>query len=75
MQGSEESVGDYLYKGLHIRVSKYQVPNTDRVLDLYYKRKEQGLCVLCGKKVEYKNPNTGKLYRLCNVHRKKVDLR
>ena len=70
---SDESVGSYLYKGFRIQISKYKQTGAQRVQFLYKKRREQGLCIVCGKKVTKKNPSTGKLYRLCETHRKTID--
>ena len=73
VSGSEEAIGNYLFKGYRIQVSKYKSSGTERYMRLYNKRREQGLCVRCGKKVTKKNSRTGKLYRLCEYHRKITD--
>ena len=70
---SEEAIGTYLYKGLRIQISKYRASGSERFARLYHKRRDQGLCVVCGKKVIQKNPRTSKLYRLCEFHRDKID--
>ena len=70
---SDDSVGSYLYKGYRVQVSKYKQTGAERVQFLYKKRREQGLCIVCGKKVTKKNSVTGKLYRLCENHRKSID--
>ncbi len=70
---SDDAIGNYLYKGYRIQVSKYKSSGTERYMRLYRKRREQGLCVRCGEKVTKKNPNTGKLYRLCDYHRDITD--
>lgn len=70
---SEEAIGNYLYKGYRIQVSKYQASGTERYMRLYRRRREQGLCVRCGVKVTEKNPRTGKPYRLCAEHRDMMD--
>lgn len=72
---SERSIGNYLYKGLRIQVSKYKSSGTERYMRLYNRRREEGLCIRCGKKVTKKNPHTGKLYRLCEHHRQTTDRR
>ena len=70
---SDEAVGSYLYKGFRVQISKYMQTGAQRVQFLYKKRRELGLCIVCGKKVTKKNPTTGKLYRLCETHRKTID--
>lgn len=72
-EGSEGSIGNYLYKGFRIQVSRYKSSGTERYMRLYRKRREQGLCVRCGEKITNKNPKTGKLYRLCEYHREVTD--
>lgn len=74
-EGSESSIGNYLFKGFRIQVSKYKSSGTERYMRLYKSRREQGLCVRCGIKVTDKNPGTGKLYRLCEHHRETTDRR
>ncbi len=73
--GSEDAIGNYLYKGFRIQVSKYQATGTERYMRLYNKRRKEGLCVRCGEKVTKKNPRTGKLYRLCEYHREVTDIK
>lgn len=72
-RGSEESIGTYLYKGLRVQISKYKASGAERFARLYHRRRQEGLCVVCGKRVTHKNPRTGNLYRLCNEHRNKID--
>ncbi|MBN1409597.1 MAG: hypothetical protein JW969_02040 [Spirochaetales bacterium] len=72
-KGLESSIGIYLFKGLRIQVSKYKASGSERFARLYHKRRENGLCVICGAKVKEKNPRTKKLYRLCSDHRDKID--
>jgi hypothetical protein len=71
--GSDDAIGNYLYKGLRIQISQYKATGTERYMRLYKNRRENGLCVRCGKKVTRKNPHTGKLYRLCEYHREITD--
>ena len=71
--GKEESIGTYLFKGLRVQISKYQASGSERFARLYHNRRKAGLCVVCGEKVKQKNPRTGKLYRLCENHRDKID--
>ena len=47
---SDESVGSYLYKGFRVQISKYKQTGAQRVQFLYKKRREQGLCIVCGKR-------------------------
>ncbi|EMO63483.1 LIC10235 family protein [Leptospira borgpetersenii] len=70
---SIEAVGNYLYKGFRIQISKYNLSGAERVQLLYQKRRNNGLCIVCGTKVSKKNPSSGKLYRLCERHRKSID--
>lgn len=53
-EGSESSIGNYLYKGYRIQISKYKSSGTERYMRLYKTRREQGLCVRCGIKVTIK---------------------
>lgn len=73
-KGSESAVGTFLYKGYRVQVSMYQSSGTERSAQLYKRRRDQGLCVRCGAKVSKRNPSSGKLYRLCDTHRKEIDL-
>lgn len=74
-KGSETAIGNYLFKGLRIQVSKYKSSGTERYMRLYNKRRNEGLCIRCGNKVTKRNPHTGKLYRLCEFHREITDRR
>lgn len=74
-KGSETAIGNYLFKGLRIQVSKYKSSGTERYMRLYNKRRNDGLCIRCGNKVTKRNPHTGKLYRLCEFHREVTDHR
>jgi hypothetical protein len=74
-KGSETAIGNYLFKGLRIQVSKYKSSGTERYMRLYNKRRNDGLCIRCGNKVTKRNPHTGKLYRLCEFHREITDRR
>lgn len=74
-KGSETSIGNYLFKGLRIQISKYKSSGTERYMRLYNKRRNNGLCIRCGNKVTKRNPHTGKLYRLCEFHREITDRR
>ncbi len=71
---SEKAIGNYLFKGFRIQISKYNLSTNERVSLLYHRRREQGLCIRCKKKVTKVNPSTGKPYRLCEKHRK-IDMR
>jgi hypothetical protein len=72
-KGDEAAIGTYLYKELRVQISKYKASGSERFARLYRKRREKGLCVICAAKVTKKNPRTKKLYRLCDVHREKID--
>ncbi|TFH41241.1 MAG: hypothetical protein E4G96_05900 [Chrysiogenales bacterium] len=74
-KADEAAIGNYIYKGLRIQVSKYKSSGTERYMRLYNKRRAEGLCIRCGTKVTKKNQNTGKLYRLCEYHRNTTDRR
>ncbi|MBN2736569.1 MAG: hypothetical protein JXR70_06270 [Spirochaetales bacterium] len=74
-EADESSIGTYLFKGLRIQISKYRASGSERFARLYHRRREQGLCVVCGAKVTKKNPRTKKAYRLCEEHRDKIDKR
>ena len=69
----ENALGVYLFKGYRIHISKYMMTGSQRYAQLYKRRRNNGLCVYCGKKVASKNPSTGKLYRLCEEHRNSID--
>lgn len=69
----ETAIGNYLFKGYRIQISKYKASGAERVQQLYKRRRDNGLCIVCGTKVTRKNPATGKLYRLCDHHRSLID--
>jgi len=62
-----------LWCGVRIQVSKYGQTTSQRVADLYKRRRSAGECILCGEKVRKINKVTGKKYRLCDYHREKID--
>jgi len=71
---SLDACGTYIVGDFRIDVRKTTpLSGSERVSLLYKRRKEQGLCVVCGKKVTKKNPKNGQLYRLCETHRTKID--
>ncbi len=72
-KGDDDSVGSFLVKGFRVQVSKHDLSGAERVKMLYKKRRDNGLCIVCGTKVTKKNPRTGNLYRLCEVHRNKLE--
>ncbi|WP_411824469.1 LIC10235 family protein [Leptospira sp. 'Mane'] len=72
-KGEESSIGSYLIKGVRLQISKFNLSGAERVQLLYKRRRTQGLCIVCGKKVTKKNASTGQLYRLCEDHRNKID--
>ena len=71
--GKEQSIGTYLFRGLRVQISKFHASGAERFSRLYRRRREQGRCVVCGAKVTSRNPRTGRLYRLCDQHRDKID--
>ncbi|MBN1410692.1 MAG: hypothetical protein JW969_07590 [Spirochaetales bacterium] len=73
IKGGDDSRGTYLYRGFRLQISKYKATGAERTSRLYHKRRDEGLCIRCGKKVGKKNPKTGKLYRLCDYHRNAID--
>jgi hypothetical protein len=64
---------DIIHKGHRIKINPANQTGADRVRNLYHRRRTAGLCIACGKKVTKKNPKTGKPYRMCPKHRKKLD--
>ncbi|MBK6605864.1 MAG: hypothetical protein KBF99_01320 [Leptospiraceae bacterium] len=70
---SDEAIGLFVFNGYRIQVSKYQMDGGSRVRILYNKRRARGLCIVCETKVKRVNPSSGKLYRLCDTHRKSID--
>jgi hypothetical protein len=72
-QGSEQSIGTYLFRGLRVQISKFRASGAERFSRLYRRRRDQGLCVVCGNRVTSRNPRTGRLYRLCDAHRDRID--
>ncbi|EKJ86231.1 profilin domain protein [Leptospira bourretii] len=72
-KGDESAIGSYLVKGVRLQISKYNLSGAERVQLLYKRRRAQGMCIVCGKKVTKKNPSTDQLYRLCEEHRNKID--
>jgi hypothetical protein len=69
---NEKSTGYYEYKNFKIKIVK-PMTGSERYSKLYNYRRKNGLCIACGKKVKKHNKQTGKLYRLCETHRKKID--
>jgi hypothetical protein len=71
-----DEVGWFVYKGKTIFIGYRQGKDEKgqtRKQRLYRRRRSNGLCVACGKKVTQKNSQTDKLYRLCDYHREKID--
>ena len=66
----EEATGNFLFKGYRVQITRYNLSNAERIKLFFQSRRSQGLCKRCGKKVVKVNPRTGKLYRLCETHRK-----
>jgi|APHig6443717497_1056834.scaffolds.fasta_scaffold71272_2 hypothetical protein len=71
---SLDACGTYIIGDFRVDVRKTKpLTGSERVSLLYKRRKSDGLCVVCGAKVTGKNPKTGKMYRLCEKHRTKID--
>lgn len=70
---SDMVCGAYQFKNYRIQISKYGQDGKGRAALLYKKRRSTGRCVACGAKVKRKNPQTGRLYRLCDKHRAQID--
>ena len=69
-----DACGTYIIGDFRVDVRKTNpLSGSERVSLLYKRRKDEGLCVVCGKKVTKKNPKNGELYRLCETHRTKID--
>ena len=71
-----DEVGWFVYKGKTIFIGYHAGKDAlgqTRKQRIYRRRRSSGLCVACGKKVTQKNPQTGRLYRLCDYHREKID--
>ena len=66
----DTSTGNFLFKGYRIQITRYNLSNAERIKLFFQDRRNKGLCKRCGKKVVKVNPKTGKLYRLCELHRK-----
>ena len=73
-----KETGLFTYQGLSVQIGH----NGGRDLDgrsskqrKYWKMRSGGHCVKCEKKVTKRNQQTGKLYRLCDEHRKQIDWR
>ena len=66
--------GYYAYKDYFIKISRIKpLTLAERSRKLYDKRRESGLCVVCGKKVTKRKPGKDELFRLCEVHRVTID--
>ena len=73
LKQDELCVGNYLLKGYRIQISKYLQTGSERVMSVFRKRRSLGLCIVCAKPVKRMNRFSGKLYRLCDEHRKTID--
>ncbi len=71
----ETSMGIYVVGGWRVQISRYKQTSAERVRALYSRRRANGLCIACGKKVTKTNPANGRLYRLCEDHRKDIDFK
>lgn len=70
---SDQCIGNYILNGYRIQISKYMQSGSERVMFIFNKRRSLGQCIVCAKPVKRKNKSTGKLYRLCDKHRAKID--
>jgi hypothetical protein len=70
-ENTNETNGMFEFKNVRVYV-KYSRPKTssERYKKLYEKRRNEGICIQCSRKVEI-NPKTGKPYRYCSEHRLK----
>jgi hypothetical protein len=69
----DSAIGSFLFGKLRIQVSRHNLTTSQRVMQLYKRRRAEGLCIQCGEKVKKINPRTKKLYRLCDYHREEID--
>lgn len=69
-ENPDTATGNYLFNEYRLQITKFNLSNADRIKLFFQNRRNQGLCKRCGKKVTKINSRTGKLYRLCEVHRK-----
>ncbi|EOQ96293.1 profilin domain protein [Leptospira wolbachii serovar Codice str. CDC] len=53
-KGEESAIGSYLVKGVRLQISKYNLSGAERVQLLYKRRRTQGMCIVCGKKLQRK---------------------
>lgn len=67
---SAHSIGNFLYNGYRIQISKFNQTPSERISIFAKKRRAQGLCVACGKKVKRVNIKTLKPYKYCDTHHK-----
>ncbi len=70
---SHLQTGTFAFKGFRIQISQFGKTTAQRVSTLYHKRRDNGVCIQCSKKVTKINKKTGNLYRMCDFHRKKID--
>jgi hypothetical protein len=69
-KGDESTFGKYIFNNFKLIVSrKTPLSNVERSRKFYAKRRENGLCIICGEKIKRINPRTKKLYRYCDKHR------
>ncbi len=69
-KGDESTFGKYIYNNFKLIISrKTPLTNVERSRKFYSRRRESGLCIICGEKIKRINPRTKKLYRYCDAHR------
>ena len=66
----DTATGNFLFNGYRVQITRYNISNAERIKLFFQDRRNKGLCKRCGKKVTKINSKTGKLYRLCEPHRK-----
>jgi len=66
LNNPEMSIGNYLLNGYRIQISKYKESGNDRYKRLYNKRRDNNLCIYCGKELDTEK-------RLCSKCDLKID--
>jgi hypothetical protein len=61
--------GCFIFRDMKIHISPIGGPRETQNA-LRNKRRSSGCCIVCGKSIKEKNPQTGKKYTLCPEHKK-----